>query len=138
MPSASPGGFPRSVTGSDSFQITVSGLGFRACEIWCMLFKNRVSVSYNPLGLPKMTPADLQSQAFWRLIFLVQDPWAASLTWDSFSLVLGENLFSCDYPPIVGHPHGVMGLDYTEPPPPLPFSLWFLLYIFSCIFSARL
>jgi len=29
-------------------------------------------------------------------------------------------------------PLRVVGLDYTVPPPLLPVSLWFLLYIFSC------
>ena len=35
------------------FQITASALGPRACEILCVLFKNGVSISSNPLGLPK-------------------------------------------------------------------------------------
>ena len=32
------------------------------------------SVSHSPLGLPKVSLAGLQSQMFWGLLFLVQDP----------------------------------------------------------------
>ena len=34
------------------------------------------SVSHSPLALLKIIPTDLQSQMFWGLVFLVQEPWA--------------------------------------------------------------
>ena len=71
----------RSLIESDYFQITAPRLGFRACETLCVLFNNRVSISYNALHLSKVSPAGIQSQAFSNFIFLVQDPWPASLMW---------------------------------------------------------
>ena len=78
---ASPGDSPRSAGRSDpgSFQITASSLGPRACEILYVPFKSLVSISHNPLGLLKASPADQQSQTFWGLVFLVQDPQAREL-----------------------------------------------------------
>lgn len=35
------------------------------------------SISYSPPALPYARPASFQSQVFWELFFLVQDPWAA-------------------------------------------------------------
>ena len=102
--------------GHDYFQITAPRLGFRACETLCVLLNNRVSVSYNPLGLLKVSPAGLQSQVFSKFIFLVQAPWPASLMchypwfWGRVSSVM-------IIPQLVGHPLEDMGLDYTVFPP---------------------
>ena len=39
------------------------------CELLCVPFKRGVSISPSPLGLLKLSPAGLQSQTFWGLIF---------------------------------------------------------------------
>ena len=100
------GGSPRSAGGSDpgTFQITASSLGLGACEILCVPLKSGLSISYSPLALPKVSTTGFQSQTFWGLIFLVQDPqarsWGAQCGVD-LSL-LGENLCNCNYAPICG------------------------------------
>ena len=78
MPPASVGGSPRSASGSlpSFFQITASALVLGSCEILCTPFKSGVSVSYRPLAVLYASPTSLQSQMFWRFIFLVQEPWA--------------------------------------------------------------
>ena len=78
MPLVSPGDSPRSAVRSDpeSFQITVSASGPRACEIFCAPFRSEVSIPYSLLGLLKVRPAGLQSQMLWGLIFPGQDPQA--------------------------------------------------------------
>ena len=65
---------PRSACGSDpgSFQITASALGPGAGETLCVPCKSGVSVFHSLLALPKVSPAGLQSQTFWGLIYLVQ------------------------------------------------------------------
>ena len=55
-----------------------------------------------------------------------------SPTWGSDLSLLWENLCSVIILQFVGHPTGVMGLDYIVSPPVLPTPLWFLLYVFSC------
>ena len=78
LPPASPGGSPRSAGGSDPgfFQITASALGpgdfVWALYEWHLYFPQ-------PSDFPKVSPTGLQSQAFWGLIFLVQDPWSGKL-----------------------------------------------------------
>ena len=76
LPLASTGGSPISASGSDpgSFQLTAPALGLRAREILCVPLKSRVSVSYGPLALPKVSPTVPQRQALWGLAFLAQDP----------------------------------------------------------------
>ena len=51
-------------------------LGPGGCEILCSPFKSGVSICPSPLGLLKVSPAGLQSQTFWGLIFPVKDPQA--------------------------------------------------------------
>ena len=53
--------------------MTASALGPGVCEILCVPFKGEVSVSNSPVGLPTVSPAGLQSQMFWGLIFPTQD-----------------------------------------------------------------
>ena len=76
LPLASPGDSPKSAGCSDpgSFQIIASALCPGVCEILCAPFKNRVSIFHSTLALSRVSPAGLQSQMFWGLIFLVQDP----------------------------------------------------------------
>ena len=73
LPLASPGGSQRSTSGFNtiSFQITAPTLGLESCEIFHVLYKNRVSVSYSPPTLPYTSPTGLPCQAFWGLIILV-------------------------------------------------------------------
>ena len=80
--SASSGDSPRSASGSDpgSFQTTASALGPGVCEILWVPFKSGVAISHSSLTLWKVSPAGFQSQTFWGLIFLVQDPWAGDLS----------------------------------------------------------
>ena len=76
LPPASPGVSPRSAGGSNlgSFQITAFALDFGAHEMLCASLKGEVSISYSPLTLLKVSPAGLQCQMFWGLVFPVQDP----------------------------------------------------------------
>ena len=69
---------PRSVSRSDpgSFQVIASALDLGACEILCVPFKSEVSISHNPLALPKISPCGLQSQMFWGHVFPAQVPWS--------------------------------------------------------------
>ena len=99
LPPASLGDSPMSVSGSDpgSFQITVSALGLGACKILCKPFKNGVSLSHNPLALPKVSPNDFQRQMFWGLFFLVQVPRAGEANVRIGPLLLGKNLCNCNY-----------------------------------------
>ena len=50
-------------------------LRFGACAILCVSFKSGVSASCCPLALLKVSPAGLQSQVFWGLVFFEQDSW---------------------------------------------------------------
>ena len=80
LPPASLGGSPGLAGGSDpgSFQISASALGLRVCEILCAPFKSGVPIPHSPLGLLNVSPAGLQGQMFWGLIFPLQDPRAGS------------------------------------------------------------
>ena len=77
LPPSSPEESPRSTSrsGPGSFQITASDLGHGTCEILCVPFRCGVSISHSPLGLLKVSPADLQRQMFWGLIFSMLDSW---------------------------------------------------------------
>ena len=85
-------GSPRSASGSDPdfFQTTASVLGLRAYEILHVPFKSGVSVSYSPSALPKMSPTGFQSQMFWGLISLMQDPQVGCPIWGSDPCSLGR------------------------------------------------
>ena len=60
-------------------------------------FKGIAFVSCTPLALPCTSSIGLQSQTSWLLVFTVQEPDVGS-----DSLLLGENLYNCDYLPFVG------------------------------------
>lgn len=68
----------RSASGSHpgSVQITMSSMGLRMCVLHTT-FENRLSVSYSPLSLLYPSPASLQNQMFWGIIFL-----AGPLDWE--------------------------------------------------------
>ena len=46
------------------YQVTVSALGSRACEILYVPFTSEVSISPSPMGLSEISPTGLQSQMF--------------------------------------------------------------------------
>ena len=54
-------------------------LGPRAHEILYPSFKSEVSIFPSLMGLLKLSPAGLQNQVLWELIFPVQDPQAGEL-----------------------------------------------------------
>ena len=69
------------------------------CEIVSAFFNSGVFISHNPLSLLKVSPAGLQSQTFWGLALLRQDPGLGSLLWGSgpfppWGEVLQWSLFS--------------------------------------------
>lgn len=76
MPPAPPGSCPRQTSKSNisAFQTADSALKLRASEF--LPFKNRSPVSYRPWAPPSVSPSSVQSQMFWKLLFLVQDPQA--------------------------------------------------------------
>jgi len=87
-----------------SFIITAFVLGPGVCRILWVPFKSGVSVSYSCLAFLISSLTKLQSQAFWGLIFLMQDPWAG---WPNVALkpiAHEENLCNYDYPPVSGLP----------------------------------
>ena len=96
------------------------------------------SASYSLLVLLYARSAGLQSQIFSGIIFPVQESRLGNPVWGCDSLLLGENLWSCEYPPVCGSLTLNMGFGFIVSTPPT--HLWFLLSIFSCgkSFSASL
>ena len=72
----SPGDSPRPAgrSGPGSYQSIAFALHPGEWEILCTPFKSEVSISPSPVGLLRLSPAGLQSQMLWGLIFLVLDP----------------------------------------------------------------
>ena len=92
-----------------------------------MCFKSGVSFSHSLLGSPPF----LQSQTFWGLIFLLQDPPGCSAQCEAQTpSSSGRTSAVVIILPFMDHPPRVY-LDYTPSPHLLPILLWFLLYIFS-------
>ena len=92
-------------------------------EILCVLFKSEISISPNPLGLPKVSVTGLLSQMLWALIFPVQDCYAGEPEVGLRPLTpLGEPL-QYNYSPVCGSPTMDMGLNYIASLPLLPFLL---------------
>ena len=104
-PTATPGDSPRPAgrSGLGSYHITAFTLSPGACESLCVQFKSEVSISLSPVGLLKLSPAGLQSQILWGLIFLVPDPWVGEPHMGSLSL-LWENLCDIIILYFVSHP----------------------------------
>ena len=128
------GGSLRSASGSDpgSFQITVSALRLKVCEI-CVhllrvksLFPTALWFSHTQAILAfKARPSE--SSSSWH-----RTPRLESPMWGSGPLLLGRTPAIVIILPFVGCLPGGMGLDCTVSLSLLPISLWFLLYIFSC------
>ena len=99
---ASPGDSPRSASGSHPGPFrSASVLRFGICEIGRVPFKSRVSVSCSPpVALLNLSPTGFQSQMFWGLIFLVQEPWAGER--DVGLRTLWRNLCDFNILPICG------------------------------------
>lgn len=112
-----PRGSPRSVGQSDPgpFQITASAVGPGEGEISCAPSESEVCISHSPLGLQKVSPIRLQSQTFWGLVFLVQEP-TGETDVGSDPALLGGTAVTVAALPSVGRP---------------PALLWFLLCLFS-------
>ena len=81
-PPTSPKDSPRPAgrSGPGTYQITAFALGRRACEILCAPFKSEVLISPNLVGLLQSSPAGLQGQMLWGLVFPVLDPRLRNLT----------------------------------------------------------
>ena len=95
--SASLQGFPRSASGSDpGFFFKVLPLFWDSEHVRFCTHPVRVEfLIYSLPTLPNFSPAGLQSQTFWGLIFLVQDPWAGKPNVELRLLAPWEDL--CDY-----------------------------------------
>lgn len=85
-----------------------------------------------PSESPENKPPWPSEQNILRAICLVQGLLLQSPIGSLEVLLLGENLYNCNYPPCVGVTHpwrmGVLTLLCLHPP---PISLWFLRHIFS-------
>ena len=113
LPSASPGGSPRSASRSNSGSFKLLLLPWVLdCVRFCV----------HPLRAESLFPqpfcsAGLQSQMCWWLLFLVQVPQAGEPVVGLNPSPLGEESCNCDYPPILGLTGGV-GLNNTVSNPP--------------------
>ena len=92
-------------SGLGSYRVTACMLGPGAHEILCAPFKSEVSLSPSPWGPLKLSPAGLQSQMLWGLIFLCRTPGLKELNIGLRTLIPAEPL------QFVGHPSEGMGLD---------------------------
>ena len=105
-PGHSPG--PAGGSGPGSHDITALALGPGACEILCVPFKSEVSLSPSPVGFLQLSPAGLQFQMLWGLVFLVPDLWARGAGEGCWHVaqdsLLWENLCSLINLQSVGHP----------------------------------
>lgn len=129
LPPTSPGGSPRSAGMSDpgSFQIIVSALGPRACEILCAPFKSTVSIMHSTVSLSKVSLLAYKAKHSGACLPGAGPPdWGVQCrTWTPHNL--GRTVTIIIILPFVGHPPGGKGLVYTV--------ILFLLYFFSCIIS---
>ena len=135
LPPASLGDSPKSAGRSDpsSFQIAASTLGPVVCEILCVPFKSGFSFP-QPSVFPKSKPCLPSKLNILGAHLPDIRPRAQSGALILHSL--GRTSAIVIILPSMGHPPGyMMSLDYTTPLPHLPISLWFFLYIFSCIRS---
>lgn len=126
---ASGGGTLRSASGSypGSFQFTASVLGLGSCEILHEPFKGGNLCFLQPSTSPKRKPASRQSQAFWGLVFTVQEPWAGELSVALRTLgCSGRTLAIVIILPLVGCLPRDVGLEYTTS----PTSTYLILLIF--------
>lgn len=84
---------PRSAGGldPDSFLNTVFALGPEAGGILLAPFKSGVTISHSYLGLPKVSPSDLQKQMFWGLVSPLQEPDRGS-----DPSLMDERLYDCN------------------------------------------
>ena len=76
-----------------------------------------------------VSSANFHSQTLRGLIFLVQVPWAGSLTWASDSSLLSGDLQGCDIPLCMGHHTTGLSSNYTTSlPGPTHLDIAFSLY----------
>ena len=120
LPLVSLGDSPRKAggSGSGSFQVISSTLGFRSCKIVCAPFKSRVCFP-QPFDSPK-------SKLCWpsKVNILGACIWSTRLSlgipmWALDPSLLGENPFNCNYYPVCGsHTHGYGSWLYCVSAPP--------------------
>ena len=134
MPLVSWGGSLRSSSESDpgSFQITAFVLGLRMCEILYISIKSRYSLSCSTLALLNTSPDAFQSQTFWGVFFLVQDPLAWKPTVGPQILTSGENFHNFNFSLPCGSVLQRFRSGLYQELALIPISLLFLRYIFSC------
>lgn len=123
-------GSPRSagMPDPDSFQMTISALGHRACEISCALFKSEVSIFCNTLEHLQVNPTNWQRQTI-----SIQDIQAGEPMWAWESFLPMKNL---EFSYSLHSPRG-MTLDYTLNPILLPILLlssFFIILIIEDLF----
>ena len=91
------------------------------------------SVSYSLLTLQYASPAGLEIQTFWGLIFLVQHPQAGEPNVGLNPSLLGENLCNCNYSPICGSlTQGYESWLYHVSAPPMHLIMVPFLYLQLC------
>lgn len=122
---------PADKSGPGFYQMTAFVLSSGVYDTLCMSCKKEISISFSPVGLLKLSPADLPSKMLWQLIFPVQLCQAAEATMELRTLTALREPLQCNNSPAVGHLPGGMGLDYIRSPSFLPV-LWFIPYVFSC------
>lgn len=129
LPPTSLGNSAKSASVSDIGTLQTAVLGFGVC----INFKSRIPVSYSPLALLNISPADFQSQTFWGLVFSEQGPHARSPVWGTDPSLLGEDFCNCGTPlscELTTQECGfltILPLLSTYPPIHLV-----VLYVFSC------
>lgn len=122
---------PRSASASDLVLSNYCFLSWVSKTVrFCVQTLRADSVSYSPLALLKVSCTGLQSKVFWGL-FWYRIPGLESLTWGLDPLLLRENLYSCDYPPLWEFLTWGVGFDQDSAPPTqltvvisLYFHLW--------------
>ena len=118
---------PSSRSAWGSYQIIAFSLNHSACEILC-----EVSVFPSPAGLPKWSPAGLQSQMLKGLIFLEQDLWVWGPEIGLRTLTPVGDTLQYNYFPVFGLPTWGVWHFYMASLPLLSIWLWFFVHIFIC------
>lgn len=119
---------PRSASASDLARSNYCFLSWVSKTVRvCVQTLRAESVSYSPLALLKVSPTGLQSKVFWGL-FWYRIPGLGSLTWGLDPMLLRENFYSCDYPPVWELFTWSVGFDQYS----APLTQLTVVIIFSC------
>lgn len=109
------------------FLIAAFGLGLRSTEFVYGSFRSRVLVSCDSPTLLKLSSADFHSSSSEYMYLEV-----GYLMWGLNPICLREGLHICDIPHTYESVSGGTHPHWTNPLPLLLFSMWLLIYIFSC------